>query len=203
MFIQVIKGKVSDRAAVQAHMDRWHDELSAGAQGWLGTTAGVAADGTMVALVRFEDAAAAQRNSDRPEQGEWWAGMERLIEGEASFQDSQRVMVDVRGNPEDAGFVQVMQGGSTDPERAWKLMEEDDTDWSAFRPDILGSISIGHPDGRWTMVNYFTSEAEARAGEQKEPTPEMAQMMDELNSLADGPPTFIDITEPVYSSPRT
>jgi hypothetical protein len=203
MFVQVIKGKVSDPAAVRAHMERWQDELSGGAQGWLGTTAGIAADGTMIALVRFEDAAAAKRNSDRPEQGEWWAGMDRLIEGEASFQDSERVMVDVRGNPEDAGFVQVMQGGSTDPERAWKLMEEDDTDWSAFRPDMIGSISIGHAGGDWTMVNYFTSEAEARAGEQKEPTPEMQQMMEELNSLADGPPTFIDITEPIYSSPRT
>ena len=79
MFVQVIKGKVSDPAAVRAHMDRWVEELSGGAQGWLGTTAGIAADGTMVALVRFEDAAAAKRNSDRPEQGEWWAGMERLI----------------------------------------------------------------------------------------------------------------------------
>lgn len=202
MFVQVIKGKVSDRAAVKAHMDRWVDELSGGAQGWLGTTAGIAADGTMIALVRFEDAAAAKRNSDRPEQGAWWAEMAKLIDGEATFQDSDRVLVDVRGNPEDAGFVQVMQGGSTDPERAWKLMEEDDTDWSAFRPDIIGSISIGHPDGRWTMVNYFTSEAEARAGEQKELTLEMQQMMDEMNSLADGPPTFIDITEPIYSSPK-
>ncbi|HTE74694.1 MAG TPA: hypothetical protein VK640_16075 [Actinomycetes bacterium] len=202
MFVQVIKGKVSDRAAVQAHMDRWQNELSAGAQGWLGTTAGVAADGTMVAVVRFEDEAAARRNSDRSEQGAWWAEMAKLIEGDATFQDSDRVMVDVRGNPEDARFVQVMQGGSTDPERAWKLMEEDDTDWSAFRPDIIGSINIGHPDGRWTMVNYFTSEAEARAGEQKQPTPEMQQMMDELTSLADGPPTFIDITEPIYSSPK-
>jgi hypothetical protein len=203
MFVQVIKGKVSDRAAVKAHLDRWLDELSGGARGWLGSTAGIAADGTMIAVVRFEDEAAARRNSDRPEQGEWWAGMAKLIEGEATFQDSERVMVDVRGNPEDAGFVQVMQGGSNDPDRAWKLMEEDDTDWSAFRPDMIGSISIGHPGGDWTMVNYFTSEAEARAGEQKEPTPEMQQMMEELNSLADGPPTYIDISEPIYSSPRT
>ena len=47
------------------------------------------------------------------------------------------------------------------------------------------------------------SEADARAGEQKPPTPEMQQMMEELTSLADGPPTFIDISEPIYSSPRT
>ena len=202
MFVQVIEGKVSDPSAVKAAMDRWVAELSPGATGWLGTTAGVAKDGRMVAAVRFEDEAAARRNSDRPEQGAWWAEMAKLIEGEATFRDSDRVMVDVRGNPDEAGFVQVMQGGSTDPERAWKLMEQDDTDWSAYRPDIVGSVSIGHPDGRWTMVNYFTSEADAREGEKKELPQEMQDQMAELNSLADGEPEFIDITDPWYSSPR-
>ena len=111
-------------------------------------------------------------------------------------------MDDVRGNPEDAGFVQVMQGGSTDPDRAWKVMEADDTDWSAFRPDIIGSLNIGHAGGKWTMVNYFTSEAEAREGEKKEPTAEMQAQMEELMSLSDGEPEFLDITEPRYYSPR-
>jgi hypothetical protein len=202
MFVQVIEGKVSDPAAVKAVMDRWLAELSPGAVGWLGTTAGVAKDGQLVAVVRFEDEASARRNSDRPEQGAWWAEMAKLIEGDAVFRNSDRVMVDVRGNPDDAGFVQVMQGSSTDPERAWKIMEEDDTDWSAFRPDIIGSVNIGHPDGRWTMVNYFTSEADAREGEQREPPQQMQDQMAELGSLIDGEPEFIDLTEPWYSSPR-
>jgi hypothetical protein len=202
MFVQLIEGKVSDPAAVRAQVDRWVDELAPGATGWLGTTAGVTPDGQMVAIVRFEDEAAARRNSDRPEQGAWWAEMAKLIDGDATFRNSERVLVDVRGNPEEAGFVQVMQGASTDPERGWKLMEEDDTDWTAFRPDIIGSVNIGHPDGRWSMVNYFTSEAEAREGEKKEPTPEMQQMMEELMSLSAGEPTFFDIPDPWYYSPR-
>jgi hypothetical protein len=202
MFVQLIEGKVSDPAAVRAQVDRWVDELAPGATGWLGTTAGVTPDGQMVAIVRFEDEAAARRNSDRPEQGAWWAEMAKLIDGDATFRNSERVLVDVRGNPEEAGFVQVMQGASTDPERGWKLMEEDDTDWTAFRPDIIGSVNIAHPDGRWSMVNYFTSEAEAREGEKKEPTPEMQQMMEELMSLSAGEPTFFDIPDPWYYSPR-
>ena len=202
MFIQVIEGKVSDPAAVRAAVERWQTDLAPGAEGWLGTTAGVTSDGRMVAVVRFEDEATAQRNSDRPEQGAWWAEMSKLIDDEPVFRNSDRVMVDVRGNPEDAGFVQVMQGGSSDPERAWKLMEEDDTDWSAFRPDIIGSINIGHPGGRWTMVNYFTSEAEAREGEKKEPPAEMQAQMEELMSLSDGEPEYLDISEPWYYSPR-
>ena len=202
MFVQVIEGKVSDPAAVKELVDRWVADLSSGAGGWLGTTAGVTSSGRMVAVVRFEDEAAARRNSDRPEQGAWWAEMSKLIEDDPVFRDSDRVMDDVRGNPEDAGFVQVMQGGSTDPDRAWKVMEADDTDWSAFRPDIIGSLNIGHAGGKWTMVNYFTSEAEAREGEKKEPTAEMQAQMEELMSLSDGEPEFLDITEPWYYSPR-
>ena len=202
MFVQVIEAKTSDPAAVRAAMDRWMEELAPGATGWLGSTAGMTTDGRMVAVVRFYSEEHARANSDRPEQGEWWAETAKLFDGEPVFRDSTRVLVDVRGNPDDAGFVQVMQGGSSDPDRAWKLMEEDDTDWSAFRPDILGSISVGHADGRWTMVNYFTSEAEARAGEQKEAPAELQQQMEELMSLSTGEPEFLDITEPWFSSPR-
>jgi hypothetical protein len=201
MFVQVIEATTSDPAAVRAAMDRWTAELAPGATGWLGSTAGMTADGRMVAVVRFDTEENARANSDRPEQGEWWSETAKLFDSEATFRDSTRVMVDVRGNPDEAGFVQVMQGGSTDPERAWKLMEEDETDWSAFRPDILGSLSIGHADGRWTMVNYFTSEADARAGEQKEPPAEMQRQMEELMSLSTGEPEFLDITQPWFSSP--
>ena len=202
MFVQVIEATTSDPAAVRAAMDRWMEQLAPGATGWLGSTAGMTTDGRMVAVVRFDTEEHARANSDRAEQGEWWAEMAKLFDSDPVFRDSTRVLVDVRGNPDDAGFVQVMQGGSSDPERAWKLMEEDDTDWSAFRPDILGSISIGHADGRWTMVNYFTSEAEARAGEQKEAPAELQQQMEELMSLSTGEPEFLDITEPWFSSPR-
>jgi hypothetical protein len=202
MFVQVIEATTTDPGAVRTAMDRWMDELAPGATGWLGSTAGVTPDGRMVAVVRFDSEEHARANSERPEQGAWWAEMAKLFDSEPVFRDSTRVMVDVRGNPDEAGFVQIMQGGSTDPDRAWKLMEQDDTDWSAFRPDILGSISIGHADGRWTMVNYFTSEAEARAGEQKEVPAEMQAQMEELMSLSTGQPEFLDIPEPWFSAPR-
>jgi hypothetical protein len=202
MFVQVIEATTSDPAAVRAAMDRWMAELAPGATGWLGSTAGMTPEGRMVAVVRFDSEEHARANSDRPEQGEWWGEMAKLFDSDPVFRDSTRVLVDVRGNPDDAGFVQVMQGASSDPDRAWKLMEQDDTDWSAFRPDILGSVSIGHADGRWTMVNYFTSEAEARAGEQKEAPAELQQQMEELMSLSTGEPEFLDIPEPWFSSPK-
>ena len=123
MFVQVIRGKVSDPEQVRAALDLWSERLAAGAPGWLGSTAGVTGDGRFVALARFESEEAARRNSDRPEQGQWWMQTSRLFTGEVIFRDSSDVTADVDGDPDTAGFVQVMQGRGSDPERARELMD--------------------------------------------------------------------------------
>jgi hypothetical protein len=46
------------------------------------------------------------------------------------------------------------------------------------------------------MAIYFTSEQEARAGERKEPPPELAQAMKELESLAVGDQVYYDLRDP-------
>ena len=53
MFVQVIQGNVSDAAAVRARFERWRAELAPGADGWLGSTAGVTDDGRLVVVARF------------------------------------------------------------------------------------------------------------------------------------------------------
>jgi hypothetical protein len=45
MFVQVIQGQVSDPEQVHAALNRWSEQLAAGAPGWLGSTAGVTEDG--------------------------------------------------------------------------------------------------------------------------------------------------------------
>lgn len=90
MFIQVIQGQVGDAAAMRAAADAWVREVSPGSYGWLGTTAGVAENGTMVAVVRFESRHEAQRNSERPEQAAWWQETEKLFTGEVTFRDCER-----------------------------------------------------------------------------------------------------------------
>ena len=201
MFVQVIQGKVSDAAAVRARMDTWMKELAAGADGWLGSTAGVTDDGDFVALARFESEEAARRNSDRPEQTAWWEETAKLYEGEPTVLESTDVDVDTPGDPDRAGFVQVMQGRTSQPDRARELMASDPTDWAGFRPEILGTVTANHDDGRWTMVIYFTSEAEAREGEKKEPPEEVAKLMKELDALSVGEPTFLDLRDPWLHSP--
>ena len=202
MFVQVIQGQVTDADQAHQAMDRWMEELAPEASGWLGTTAGVTADGKFIALARFDSAAAARRNSDSPAQDKWWHEFTSLLsDGNATFHDTEDVVLDVHGNPDSAGFVQVMQGAGSNPERAREVMGQHRDEWAAFRPEILGSEVAMYDEGDYTMAMYFTTEAEAREGEQKEVPPELQADMDEMNALAGGPPEFYDLKQPWLYSP--
>src|SRR5690348_7544908 len=91
MFVQVITGKTSDRAALRAQLERWLVELKPGAAGYLGGTMGIADDGTLIGLARFTDAASATKNAERPKQGVWWEQTAKLLDGEAVFHESSDV----------------------------------------------------------------------------------------------------------------
>jgi hypothetical protein len=94
-----------------------------------------------------------------------------------------------------------MQGRSSDPDKARELMAGAPADMWSSRPDILGTVSLDHEGGEWTMAIYFTSEEAAREGEQKEPSPEMQQMMKDLEALSIGEPTFFDLKDPWLAAP--
>jgi hypothetical protein len=201
MFVQVIQGQVRDTEEMLAALDGWTDELAPGATGWLGSTAGVTEDGQFIAVVRFDSEDAARRNSDRPEQDEWWAQTSKLFTGEVTFRDSTNVDLDLNGDPDNAGFVQIIQGHSSDPARARQLMAQDQDQWAAFRPDIIASLGAGHDGGDHTAVLYFTSEAEAREGERKGSPPELTAQMEAMRALEVGEPTFLDLRQPWMHSP--
>ncbi|HET9516829.1 MAG TPA: hypothetical protein VFO77_03785 [Actinoplanes sp.] len=201
MFVQIIQGKTSQPDALRAVFARWVADLGPGAVGWLGSTGGVTADGRVIEVVRFESEEAARRNSERPEQGQWWAEAERLFDGTPAFRESDDVTVELHGDPDQAGFVQIMTGRSSDPERVKELMDQDADKWTALRPDMIGNIVVGHDEGGYTMVMYFTSEAEAREGERKELPPELQEQMAEMNKLSVGEPEFFDLIPPDLRSP--
>jgi hypothetical protein len=201
MFAQVIQGRTSDAEGLRAAMDRWVEEVRPGSIGYLGSTIGITDDGTFFAVARFESADAAARNADRPEQGRWWEETSRLFDGEVTFRDSEDVLVEMQGDPDQAGFVQVMQGRVTDAARAREIMGSIPGDVMAnHRPDVLGSMVIGHDDGAWTQVIYFTSEADAREGERREPPAELQNAMEEMGKLSVGETTFLDLKEPLLQS---
>ena len=201
MFAQVIQGKVSDSTAARAALERWVSTLSADAPEWLGSTAGVTDDGTLIMVARFGSAEAAQRNSDRPEQGDWWAETAKLFDGEPTFDNSTEVDVDVAGDPDASGFVQIMRGQMSDPARARELMQQDPEVWQNFRPDILGTVTAVHEGGRYTSVIYFNSESEAREGESKEVPAELQSAMEEMGSVYVGETEYLDLKDPWLHSP--
>ena len=201
MFVQVIQGQVSEPAAVREALNQWQRDLSSGASGWLGSTAGVTDDGEFVAVVRFESEEAARRNSDRPEQGQWWAETSKLFTGEVTFRESSEIDLDLHGDPDTAGFVQVIQGRTSDPKQARELMMQNPDEWAAFRPDIIASVGVDHGDGSYTAVLYFTSEEQAREGEGKEAPPKLKEQMDAMMALEVGQPSFLDIRDPWLQAP--
>ena len=201
MFAQIIRGKVSDPNAVRPVVDRWIKELGPTAKGWLGSTSGITDDNEVFVLVRFESEEAARTNSDKPEQGQWWAEMEKVFDGEPTFQDSNNVIVPSAGAPATAGFVQVMEGQSSDPDRSVQLMYSSRDARVAHRPDILGSITVVHGEGKFTMVIYFESEAAAREGESKPVPAALQAQMQEMQSLSVGQPKFLDLKTPWLDSP--
>ena len=68
MFVQIIEGKASGPDALQAAGEAWEAQVRPVAEGFLGSTGGVAADGTAILVARFADRAAAEANNARPEQ---------------------------------------------------------------------------------------------------------------------------------------
>ncbi len=167
MFVQVIEAEVADRARLRIQFDRWVKELAPGATGWLGSTAGVAEDGTFFAAARFESAEAAKANSDRPEQGAWWEETSQCLEGDVRFADCRAVdIVGKRGGSDDAGFVQVIRGRG-DRQAMLAATKGMASFFARLRPDVLGTYVAWEGDDRFTQLVYFTSEEEARAGEQR------------------------------------
>jgi hypothetical protein len=194
MFVQIIEGRAKDSKGLAARGEAWERDVKPGAAGVLGVTAGSTADGRAITIARFESEEAARANSERPEQGAWWAETAKLYDGEPSFTESSDVTLWMGGGSNDAGFVQVMK--STGANRA-KLEEMD----AAFephtgtRPDLLGGLRIWTGEDTCVDVAYFTSEAEARVGEKAEMPEELQKLMEGMGEGM-GEVEYFDLTEP-------
>jgi len=196
MFVQIIRGKTKDPAAVRTADEHWKRELKPGAKGYLGTTAGVADDGTVVIVARFDSEASARANSDRPEQGDWWVNYgQKAFDGVPTFFDSTDVELFRDGGSDKAGFVQVMFGKVKDVAADKEFGKKLESEMPSLRPDVIGGVNCYAPDGRFANVTYFTSEAEAREGEKKE-MPGFEEAMQNIDGQID----FVDLRDPWFDS---
>jgi len=200
MFMQVISGTINDDGAFAALLQRGVRDLAPGATGWLSSTSGVTADGECVVFACFESAEAARRNSDRVEQGAWWAGVERCFAEPPTFADYDEVLTFRDGVRPDAGFVQAMLGTVSDVERERQLSRDFVAASTEMRPDLLGGIIGIGDDGRFGQAMYFSSEAEARVGEQTEVPEELAAGFAEEQQLITEI-RYLDLTAPtIYTA---
>ena len=185
MFVQVISGKVVDDAGAREQDALWQRDLRPGATGYLGSTWGATDDGRFLATIRFDTAEHARHSSDRAEQGTWWSEMEKYV-ADVEFHDCNKVLTFFGGGSDDAKFVQVMRGRVTDRKKLDGLeprTAEFERVLHEFRPDVLGETIAYHDDGDgYTDLVYFTSEADARANEQKAPTGEAKELLDQVMS---------------------
>jgi hypothetical protein len=198
MFAQVIQGRVSDAETLKRQWERWDRELKPGAVGYLGSTAGIADDGEFIAVARFESEEAARRNSDKPEQTEWWTETEKCFEGEVKFYDSSDTDLFLDGGSDDAGFVQVIQGRVKDREKYTEMERRAESWLRENRPEIIGGLRAWQQND-FTHTVYFTSESEAREGERKETPPDLAAEFGDWQSEIEDM-KFIDLREPWFSS---
>jgi hypothetical protein len=199
MFIQIIQGRCHDTERMHRLSDEWREKLAPGAPGWLGGTYGVTDDGEFVAVVRFESREAAAENSRRPEQGEWWEQMQSCFDGEVTFHDCDDAILFLGGGSDDAGFVQIIQGRVSDPERFRRFMEQPMDALREARPEIIGGTIALDSDGWFTETVCFRSEDAAREGERKEMPAELRdrfeEEMAEVQDLR-----YLDLHQPWFES---
>ena len=198
MFVQVIEGKVAHRDRLYRQMDKWLRDLRPGAKGYLGSTGGVTPDGQGILMACFESAAAAQANSERPEQGQWWSETEGCYDGPVSFTESEDVEDLGGGSSPAAGFVQIMKGTADRARLAEmdRLIEERMID---LRPEIIGLRRVWTGPETYVEAAYFTSEEEAREGERKALPPDVAETMASYEDLM-ADVEFLDLRDPMLSS---
>jgi hypothetical protein len=201
MFIRVIQGRATNPPGIRRDLGRWQRLLAAGADGWLGSTAGITQDGWSITVVRFASEAHARRNSERPEQREWWRDASQHL-ARIAVHDASTVHIYRDGGADEAGFVQVIQGHSDDLERIASLGRDQDEVLAREAPHILGMTVAEHADrpGDFTQILYFTSEQDAR---RVQPQQLLAEAEEPV--LAQGSPTTssrcFDLRDPQLLSP--
>ena len=135
--------------------------------------------GAPIAIVRFEDEASARANAERPEQTAWFEGMAKLYDGEPTFTESSDVTEWMGGGSERR---RVRPGDEVHRRRSCPGREDGRGVRAVRRPAarLLGGLRIWTGPDSCIDVAYFTSEEEARKGEQAEMPDEMKELMSEF-----------------------
>ena len=194
MFVWVLQGTVAEPGEVGRQLARWTGEFGA-TSGYLGATGGVTDDKRFLLFVRWESEEAGNELLMRPEQQEWYTTFQESFDGEIEFAETGDVTTLLAGGSDAAGFVQAVKVSGVDRQKVEAADREFDDIAAQFRPDLIGGVRVWTaPDG-FVETNYFTSEQDARAGEQQAPPAEVAERFEEFMAMMRDAEYF-DFTEP-------
>jgi hypothetical protein len=197
MFVDVISGSTENPHEMQRRIGEWVTDIAPHTPGWRGTTAGVAADGTFVAMTRIDAEVA-----PAPAHDQWRTATLALLAGDRSSLIYDRVnLLEEQGDVGSAEFVQFVLGRVRNTAESHRYLTEFDAVYAPLRPDCVGRLMAGRDDGRFIGAFYFTSEEEARAAEGQEMSPEIVALIERGETLSDGPAIYIDLTRPWIHRP--
>lgn|GEM_PF-199387 len=189
MFVQVVRAPAVDPTPLLEQVARLPAMLSTDPAGFLGLSAGISDDGDFVAVARFT----------QPGGGGWWAALEPWLAGPADVRASSDVELLLGGGSDQAGFVEVIEGRTSDRARFMELERQLEPRLAADRPDFLGSQIVWWTDGSWLEVAYFTSEDDVRAGDALPVAPEVEELTAAWEDVA-RPSAQSDLADPYLST---
>ncbi len=197
-FVRVVRGHANDPIALRQRWWEWERPAATAGDGYLGATAGVADDNTFIAMIRFTSEAAADQCTGSADSASSWDDVLDHLR-DTLVEDAHRTHIWNKGGSDDAGFVQIRRGVSSNPARLRDLyVNQQPVRMGPYRPEVLGGLFAWHGDARFTLSAYFTSEAAARSGENLH---EFTSFYDDINAVMQDV-TYIDLRDPWLSSPR-
>ena len=111
-----------------------------------------------------------------------------------TFTESSDTAEFLGGGSNDAGFVQVMKSTGVDRAQLDRLDAQFEK-FAKIRPDLIGGLRVWTGPDSCIEANYFTSEADARKGEQAEMPAELQALMADFGQ-AMANTEFLDLTDP-------
>lgn len=177
MFAHVLRTKVASREEGARQFERWKAQ-----PGWQDLTGGVTPGGDLIAVARFASPTDVRSG---------WGG----LPGEGSIFGTHDIVQIGDGVAPASRFVQMMLAKVADRPTLERVEAELEDGFRRWRPDFLAGYRAWLPDGRILAVDYFSSEEEARAGEQSQPPPEVAEKFPQwLGQLSET--EWFDLTDP-------
>ena len=159
VFVLLARGPADDPDILRRRWEEWHERVGPGNAGWLRSTGGIASGGEWLAAVLYSSEESARAVAQAP------AGPDFLTSATTVEVTGDVQLVEGNGSPAGGGFVQFMRARVPDRQRLEAVEAAMGDRFAALRRDFLAGLRAWTGPNRLTVVDWFTSEADARAGE--------------------------------------